>query len=256
MKPPGCWSHRHRFGKWFAAGVVAGCLALITRAGGLEWDAREKSYQAKEGEEEATVIFSVTNRADHVVEIRNTVASCSCTVATPPRSPWTIEPGATETLKVTMDLRGRMGSITKTVYVDTSDGEAVLMVTAEIPTPPAVRREMNMVVARANRQAVLRGDCASCHVTPTIGKKGAELFQTACVICHTAEHRASFVPDLRAAKGPRDAAYWEKWIREGADGTLMPAFAKEHGGSLDDEQIESLIRYLVEHLPTQPRAVQ
>ena len=256
MKPPGCWSHRHRFGKWFAAGVVAGCLALITRAGGLEWDAREKSYQAKEGEEEATVIFSVTNRADHVVEIRNTVASCSCTVATPPRSPWTIEPGATETLKVTMDLRGRMGSITKTVYVDTSDGEAVLMVTAEIPTPPAVRREMNMVVARANRQAVLRGDCASCHVTPTIGKKGAELFQTACVICHTAEHRASFVPDLMVAKVPRDAAYWEKWIREGADGTLMPAFAKEHGGSLADEQIESLVAYLVEHLPTQPSARQ
>ena len=108
--------------------------------------------------------------------------------------------------------------------------------------------------ARADRQAVLRGSCASCHVTPTIGKKGAELFQTACVICHAAEHRASFVPDLMVAKAPRDAAYWEKWIREGAEGTLMPAFAKEHGGSLDDEQIASLIAYLVEHLPTQPAA--
>ncbi|HTO04638.1 MAG TPA: DUF1573 domain-containing protein [Opitutus sp.] len=225
-------------------------------AAGLEWDALEKSYEAKEGESEATLTFSVTNRADHVVEIRNTAASCSCTVATPPRSPWMIQRGATETLKVTMDLRGRVGRTTKTIYVDTSEGEVTLQVTAQIPMSPTLRREMNMMRARADRQAVLRGDCASCHVTPTIGKRGAELFQTACVICHTAEHRASFVPDLMVAKVARDAAYWEKWIREGAPGTLMPAFAEEHGGPLDDEQIASLVAYLVEHLPTQPGAGQ
>ena len=203
-------------------------------------------------EEEAALAFSVTNRTDHDVVINSTATSCHCTVAEPPRTPWIIEPGATEALKVTVDVRGKRGSLTKTIYVDTSEGEQLLLVHVNIPPPKAVRREMNLIMAQADRQAVLKGDCASCHVTPTIGKKGAELFQTACVICHAAEHRASMVPDLMVAKGPRDAAYWRKWIREGADGTLMPAFAQEHGGSLDEEQIASLITYLVENLPTAP----
>jgi mono/diheme cytochrome c family protein len=163
-----------------------------------------------------------------------------------------IEPGATETLQVKVDLRGRRGGLTKTVYVDTSEGEELLRVHVQIPLPPAMRREMNLLTAQADRQAVLRGDCASCHVAPTVGKTGAELFQTACVICHAAEHRASMVPDLMVAKAPRDAAYWDKWIREGAQGTLMPAFDRAHEGSLDDEQIKSLVDYLMKHLPTQP----
>jgi mono/diheme cytochrome c family protein len=155
-------------------------------------------------------------------------------------------------LSVVVDLRGRRGTLTKTVYVDTSSGEEILRVHVHIPPSPELRREMNLTLAQGDRQAVLRGDCASCHVAPTVGKKGAELFQTACVICHAAQHRASMVPDLMVAKVKRDATYWEKWIREGADGTLMPAFAKTHGGPLDDEQVASLIAYLVEHLPTAP----
>jgi mono/diheme cytochrome c family protein len=100
---------------------------------------------------------------------------------------------------------------------------------------------------------VLHGECASCHVTPTIGKTGGELFQTACLICHGAEQRASMVPDLKVAKAPRDAAYWEKWIREGGgEKTLMPAFDKARNGSLDEAQIKSLVVYLLATLPTRP----
>ena len=62
------------------------------------------------------------------------------------------------------------------------------------------------------------------------------------------------VPDLFVAKEKRDAAYWEKMIREGRDKTLMPAFAKGHGGSLDDEQIASLVAYLAANLPSAPAA--
>jgi hypothetical protein len=241
-----------RVREWLAAFIFA-CFAVgAVHAAGLEWDALEKSHVAEQDEVEAALTFSVTNKSDHDVEIRNVATSCNCTVASPPRTPWIIESGATETLRVTVDLKGRRGGLTKTVYVETSEGEQQLLVHVQIPPPPAVRREMNLMTAQADRQAVLKGDCASCHVTPTIGKKGAELFQTACVICHAAEHRASMVPDLMVAKVPRDAAYWAKWIREGGEGTLMPAFAKEHGGPFDDEQITSLIAYLVEKLPRAP----
>jgi mono/diheme cytochrome c family protein len=103
-----------------------------------------------------------------------------------------------------------------------------------------------------DRQAVFRNDCASCHVAPTVGKQGAELFQAACAICHSAAHRAGMVPDLGIAREPRDAAYWRKWIREGKVGTLMPGFAVAHGGPLTEEQIESLIAFAMKSLPAQP----
>jgi len=54
------------------------------------------------------------------------------------------------------------------------------------------------------------------------------------------------------AKVHRDAAYWEKWIREGAKDTLMPGFDQTHGGPLDNAQIKSLVEYLVAHLPSEP----
>ena len=55
------------------------------------------------------------------------------------------------------------------------------------------------------------------------------------------------------AREPRDAAFWRKWISEGKEGTLMPAFAQAQGGPLTDQQIESLIEFALASLPTQPR---
>src|SRR4030095_14910931 len=92
--------------------------------------------------------------------------------------------------------------------------------------------------------AVFRNDCASCHVTPAVGKKGYELYQAACGVCHDAEHRASFVPNLRALNKPTNHNYWLTWVMYGREGSLMPAFAKAKGGPLDEEQIQSLADYL------------
>jgi len=220
----------------------------------LAWDAVEKSYVAKPGEEVAEIAFAVTNRSAHAVEIRSASTSCHCTVAQPPRTPWILAPGATDTMRVFVDLRSRRGELTKTVYVDTTAGEQVLFVHVDVQPRTEAQREMNLVAAQADRQAVLHGDCASCHVLPTIGKHGAELFQTACVICHGAKQRATMVPDLAVPRVRRDAAYWEHWIREGGEKTLMPAFSRTRGGPLDDEQIKSLVTYLLANLPTEPVA--
>jgi cytochrome c553 len=224
------------------------------QAAALAWNAREITHVAAVGEEDARLTFAVTNSSERPVEIKSVGTSCHCTVALPPRKPWVIAPGATETLAVTVDLRGRRGGLTKTIYVDTSEGEELLLVHVQIPPPLAVQRQMNLITAQADRQAVLHGECASCHVAPTVGKKGAELFRTACVICHGEEHRASMVPDLRVAKVQRDAEYWNKWIREGAEGTLMPAFDRTRRGSLDEDQIVSLVEYLTQHFASEPSA--
>src|SRR5207249_541916 len=94
--------------------------------------------------------------------------------------------------------------------------------------------------------------CYACHVEPIGGKQGAPLFLAACAICHEAEPRATMVPDLAVARGHRDADFWRKWISEGKDKTLMPAFADEKGGPLGDAQIESLVQYALSHFPTDP----
>ncbi|HVU23331.1 MAG TPA: DUF1573 domain-containing protein [Opitutus sp.] len=233
---------------WFCLGAAV----VAARATGLEWDALEKTYDAKPGETEARVTFTVTNRSRKPVSVTGVATSCHCTLAQPPRDPWVIAPGASDQLEVLVDLRNRRGTETKTIYVDTPAGEQELLLHVNVPPTPAMQRSMNLDVAFQDRQAVLRGDCATCHVAPAAGKQGAELFVKACLVCHGALHRASFVPDLGIAKEKRDAAFWEKWIREGKEGTLMPAFANANGGPLDDAQIASLVKYLAENLPTEP----
>ena len=121
-----------------------------------------------------------------------------------------------------------------------------------IPVPTDEVREGNRLLATADRQAVFRNDCASCHAAPTKGLKGGELFVAACVICHGSDRRASTVPDLHVAKEKRDTAFWLKWIREGKEGTLMPAFSSKRGGPLSDEQMATLAEYLAKNLPTGP----
>ncbi len=232
--------------------LLAGAVAVRGAASALTWDALEKSHTAAREDREAVFVFTVTNKSDHPVEIQRTETSCHCTVAAPPRTPWIIAAGASDQLRVVVDLTNRRGFLNKTIYVETSDGEAELLVHVEVPPPPDIQREMNRDVALADRQAVLRGDCASCHVKPAIGARGAELFAAACMICHTPIKRASMVPDLMAPKEKRDAAYWEKIIREGRPKTLMPAFAKENGGFMDEAQVKSLVDFVMAHVPQEP----
>ena len=106
-----------------------------------------------------------------------------------------------------------------------------------------------MQLAMADRQAVFKNDCASCHVAPAVGKKGEQLFAAACSICHEAPHRATMVPDLHALKFTPTKDYWHNWISNGKPGSLMPAFAQAQGGPLTDEQIESLAEYLTHYFP-------
>jgi len=244
---------KRRYG-WARLGGLSIALSTSLFGESLVWDAKEKQAVAQPGEEEMAFTFVATNKSDRPITILSTATSCHCTVAKAPRDPWIIAPGGSDELKVVMDLRSRRGALSKTIYVDTSEGETELLVHVEVPAPPAARREMNANVARVDRQAVLKGDCASCHVTPAVGKDGADLFMAACGICHLAEHRATMVPDLTDPKAPRDAAFWEKWIREGKEGTLMPAFEKSRDGFLDDKQIASLVNYLLVTMPSRPAA--
>lgn len=232
--------------------VQSGLLAIA-------WDSTSKEYNAKVGEGIAPFVFLLTNISSSEVVISNVTTTCGCTVAQLPAQPWHLAPGINGEIKVSMNLTGKLGHVTKAVTVNSSAGTKVLQVKVNIPPAPAPvtenargDRAANMAAAKANRQAIFQGDCVSCHVARGAGKFGKELFVADCAICHDTPHRAAMVPDLRAPKTSRDRAYWANWITSGKAGSLMPAFGEKEGGPLSSAQIDSLVTYLIENFPKGP----
>ena len=230
--------------------------ATPAASSGLKWDELSKSYDAKPGEKAALFEFRVTNASASAISIESIQTSCGCTVAELPplpAAPYVLAPGATTTIRVSLDLHGKTGSLSKTVTVATSAGMAVLAVNANIAPLPiptgtdaslGADRAKNIEIATHDRQAIFKGECAKCHATPAAGKMGQDLYRAVCTICHEASPRASMIPDLNVPRGPRDHTFWTKWITEGGPGTMMPAFASTHDGPLTDDQVGSLALYL------------
>ncbi len=221
----------------------------------LAWDARMKEIVSKPGETNVVFTFAVTNVGEKAVAILTAKPSCGCTVVKLPSTPWMIDPGMVGELKAEVDLRGKSGELTKSILVETSAGPQILLTKVSIGGTIIKAggenrgRMNNVVIAQANRQAVFRGECAQCHVTPAVEKTGRTLYLASCGICHEAEHRASMVPDLRHVKATKDRAYWTQWIKFGKEGSLMPAFAASKGGPLSEKQIESLLDLLEKEIP-------
>jgi mono/diheme cytochrome c family protein len=153
-------------------------------------------------------------------------------------------PGDSGDVTVTVDLRGIYGDVHKTLIVATGGEEKKLLLRLHIPDPTTnPGRIANQAIAKIDRQAVFKGTCASCHAEPLVSR-GAALYDAACKICHEpTKTRAAMVPSL-AGRPPANADYWRSWITAGRDGTLMPAFARDQGGPLTEDQINSLVQFL------------
>jgi mono/diheme cytochrome c family protein len=226
----------------------------------LKWDADTKKVTVPNGTPEAHFTFYLTYVSQETVTILSANGTCFCTVAKLPEQPWKIAPGASGEINVTMDIRSKSGTIPKGVTVSTDKGVKPLSVSTTILPPVAAAqmnaadRESNQKLAVADRQAVFKGECASCHAEPAKNKLGKELFTSVCGVCHEAEHRATMVPDLHTITQETNPEFWRNWIAHGKPGSLMPAFAETEGGVLSEAQITSLVRYLLVAMPSKPAA--
>lgn len=223
----------------------------------LAWDATTKETTVEAGAPQGKFTFNFTNISSAPVTITSVRTSCGCTTAHLAHMPWTVEPGTDGQIDVVMNLMGKSGTVIKTITVSTDKGMKMLLAKTVIQ-PPKMRsmsgteRTKNQKVALADRQAVFRGECASCHATPAEGQYGKNLYDVACGICHESPHRATMVPDLHTLKVKTDFNFWRTWITNGKPGTLMPAFASSQGGILNDAQINSLAAYLAHVIPSNP----
>jgi len=215
----------------------------------LVWDGTTKETNVAANAATADFVFSFTNISASPVVILNVHPSCGCTTAKLPPLPWTIAPGMNGQIGVTVNLEGKNGTLFKTVNVSTDKGSKRLLVKITIlppviPTLTDADRMRGVAMAKADRQAVFRGDCASCHEKPGEGKYSKALYDAVCAVCHEGEHRATMVPDLHALKTPTNFEFWQTWIAHGKPGSLMPAFSTPDGGPLNDMQIASLANFL------------
>jgi mono/diheme cytochrome c family protein len=219
----------------------------------------KETYNAKPGETDCVFNYHVTNTSIEEVVIKDVVTSCGCSVPKLPSKPWKLAAGASGDFQITVDLRGKSGSLIKTATIETQKGQKNLMLIINVPVPAAVStdpgsRARNMQLAAGDRQAVFKGDCIRCHVAPTTGLMGAPLYRAACGVCHEAEHRGSMVPDLKTLAHETNRDFWRAMIVAGKPGTLMPGFSMDMGGPLNRAQIDSLVDYVAQAFPSQSSA--
>jgi mono/diheme cytochrome c family protein len=225
------------------------------------WDAAMKMTNVPADSPSAHLDFNFTNVSPDTVGIVEAQPSCSCTSAQTPPLPWLIAPGSNGVIGVTVNLAGKFGTVVKEVHVRTDHGSRDIIVQINILAPVMrqltdAERMRQLAIAKVDRQAIFKNDCATCHMKEGQFKYGKELYDVDCGICHEAEHRASMVPDLHHLKVPTNEEFWRTWIAHGKPGTFMPAFSEGDGGPLNDMQISSLAAYLSAVIPSKVPSLQ
>ena len=223
--------------------------------GVLAWDNILQATDAAADQTEARLTFNLTNVSSGNVVIMDVHPSCGCTTAQLPKLPWTIAPGTSGQIGVTVNLQGKNGMLFKTIAVATDKGSKTVMVRINIlpPVTPVLteaERVRGMAAAKVDRHAIFKGDCATCHANNIKDKYGPVLFAAVCAVCHEAENRATMVPDLHHLTVPTNEDFWRTWISVGKPGSLMAAFSTAQGGPLTDMQIASLAAYLNAAIPS------
>lgn len=146
-----------------------------------------------------------------------------------------LKPGEKGRIRLSIDIRGKLGTIYKTVAVNTNDPKAP---TTTIAVRMTIKDPSHMKTYSASE--IFGGACRNCHALQGKGKEGFDLFITDCVFCHSVGRIASDKGDIREKS--RESI--EKAIREGVEKTSMPGWDRKHGGPLNEEQITSLLDYL------------
>jgi mono/diheme cytochrome c family protein len=224
--------------------------------GVFAFDALLKAADATNGQDFASFTFSFTNVTTNIVAVLAVQPGCHCTTVELPPTPWRIPPGSNGLINLKIDLAGKSGELFKSVFFVTEKGRKELLLRVNILPPPPMpemseeQRAAGMKASKADRQAVFKADCASCHLPKVEGKYGQQLYEALCTICHEAQHRATMVPDLHALQVPTNEEFWRTWISAGKAGSLMPAFSTAQGGPLNDMQIQSMALYLNTIMPS------
>lgn len=104
----------------------------------------------------------------------------------------------------------------------------------DIPVYAEVQHRPTAETGEQLQDTMFSTRCAHCHGAPAaLGRSDADLYAKVCAMCHPE-------PQALVARGETLRTV----IAEGDWANNMPAYARDAGGPLSDEQIESLVDYI------------
>jgi mono/diheme cytochrome c family protein len=174
--------------------------------------------------------------------------SCGCTAVLADES--RIPPGKTTFLTVRMDTSLKLGSIRKTVDIESNDPQfpvQMLIINAQSIAPKGSKQHGTLIKVK-DPLVLFKGDCASCHIQRGQNKTGESLFIADCGMCHGLQAEGGVAPRLNNVdmQNPLTRHYIEDVIRNGSPhNPSMPPFSQAKGGPLTEAQVASLLTYLM-----------
>ena len=175
--------------------------------------------------------FRFENKGTEDLLIKEVTTSCGCTAALVSSN--TVKPGENGEITVSYDSQGRAGAVSRTITVVSNDlVEPVKELTITATVTSSMHTTFNV------NESLFSDKCGACHFSSALNKKGKELYDAVCTFCHG-----------RTAVGLERLKVMEMDVikeitRNGIAGTEMPAWIKEQGGPLDEEQIRSLSNFI------------
>lgn len=212
-------------------------------------ESRVRDIGSVETDSKVPATFVIYNKGGKNLRISDVQTSCGCTLAKITKRK--VAPGDFTRVQVELDTSIKLGPVRKEITVFSNDPKrpqlALFLVGNVLPKKMQGHAPINL---KAQDPLVLfKGDCATCHVKPGIGKTGKALFIADCAMCHgmSAQGNGSAGPALTGLDYDNKSSLQtiRHIIAEGSPRSpQMPPFSKAKGGPLTDEQIDSLVNFL------------
>jgi cytochrome c553 len=183
--------------------------------------------------------FDITNAGDEVLVIEEIGATCGCTVTD--YLSGELAPGEKVTIHFQVFSRGKSGNIRKGIKISTNDPDnRKIWVYAHLNVKLQEHQQMD-------HSAVFKGECGTCHAQPAKNLMDEALFEAVCFMCHGHHGLGGLAKELNDFEyvSQHDEEYFRTIISSGMENTSMPAFSKQHGGPLNEAQIESLVQLII-----------
>jgi len=217
------------------------CYGALSAIEGLTYP-QTVSFGEIEEECVGIAIAIFENQSTKPLVITSMQSSCGCSV--PQASSNIILPSGNVVVVVKVDSTGKRGAVKKNVRVYLEGETSPLIFFVEgVVNPKPVRLGKDQA-HKMQGVSIFSKDCASCHVQPTVGKEGRDLFLVTCAFCHGTNRQGSSSGTIAPAlTDPKP--HWLQILTQGTyeNGGKMPGFLKDHGGPLTEKQIAGLVAF-------------